>query len=333
MKRLAITAIMAVMVVLTFATPVLAYLSAPDGTMTIPSVRAFQNTVEDGDVAIIFEHNIPYSSYPTTPAPLSIVFECYSPDGTTLLNTAIPYNFTLFETKGYGHGVGVFYFPASENLSWGEAYILNIQQLPLYYNPAESTSYTLASSDYSSATLQSDSQYDVANYILGICDEFQAYYPDVGLKSTTDTAIVLSAYGEAYFRGAIPGLQTICPQLFLVQTYVPELMTTENYTMELGEEYSERLIGTDIERGAERLGDYFGVGGYFVLAMFTFGLALVPPIWTSRKGWGIEPGFAVAIVIVICAALLIGDAVFTIVMIISLIAAMAIMYIFVLKRA
>lgn len=333
MKRLGITAIMVVVIVLAFATPALAYLAAPDSPMTFPSVRVFQNTVEDGDVAIIFEYNIPYSSYPDTPASLSIVFRCYSPDGTTLLNTATPYNFTLFETHGYGHGVGVFYFPASENLSWGGAYILNIQQLPLHYNPTDSISYTLVSADYSSATLQADSQYDVYNYLLGICDEFQDYYPDVGLKSTTDTAIVLSAYGEAYFRGAIPGLQLICPQLFLVQTYVPEPMTTENYTMALGEQYKERLLGTDIERGAERLGDYFGVGGYFVLAVLTFGLALAAPIWTSRRGWGIEPGLAVAAAIVICASLLIGDAVFTIVMIASLIAAMAVMYVFLLKRA
>lgn len=333
MKRAARISLIVIVALIIIATPVFAYLEPPSGTMTFSSVRAFQNTVEDGDVTIIFDYNIPYSSYPTTPATLSIVFRCYSPDGATLLNTATPYNFTLFETAGYGYGVNVFYFPASENLSWGAAYILNIQQLPLYYNPAGSISYTLVSTDYSSATLQTDSQYDVYNYILGICDDYQAYYPDVGLKSTTDTAIVLSAYGEAYFRGGIPGLQLICPQLFLVQTYSPELMPTENYTMELGEQYSERLIGTDIERGAERLGDYFGVGWYFVLAVFTFGLALVPSIWTSRKGWGIEPGLAIATVIVICASLLIGNAVFTIVMIGSLVAAMALMYVFLLKRA
>lgn len=331
MKKLAI--IIAAVLILTIATPALAFLDAPDSPMTFPSVRVFQNTVEDGDVAIIFEYNIPYTSYPTTPASLSIVFRCYSADGAILLNTATPYNFTLFETNGYGHGVGLFYFPASEALSWEEAYILNIQQLPLHYNPADTISYTLTSADYSAATLQSDSQYDVYNYILGICDDYEDYYPDVGLKSTTDTAIVLSAYGEAYFRGAIPGLQLICPQVFLVQTYIPEGMTTENYTMGLSEDYSERLTGTDIERGAERLGDYFSVGGYFVLAVVTFGLALVPPIWTARKGWGLEPGLAAAAAVVICAALLIGDAVFTIVMIASLVAAMAIMYVFLLKRA
>ena len=103
--------------------------------------------------------------------------------------------------------------------------------------------------------------------------------------------------------------------------------------MELGEQYSQKLVGTDIERGAERLGDYFGVGGYFVLAVVTFGLALGASIWAARKGWGIEPGFIIAAAIVICASLLIGDAVFTIVMIASLVAAIAIVYVILLKRA
>ena len=334
MKKLILTVIIAAMAVLAFASPALAYLEPPTGTMTIPSVRVFQNTVEPGDVAMIFEYNIPYStSYPTTPASLSIVFRCYSPDGTTLLNTATPYNFTLFETNGYGHGVGLFYFPESANLPWLQAYKLNIQQMPNYFNPAVSISYQLTSADYSSATLQADSQEDVYNYILGICDAFQGYYPGVGLKSTTETAIMLSTYGEAYFRGAIPGLQLICPQLFLVQTYIPGRMPVEEYTMELGEQYSQKLLGTDIERGAERLGDYFGVGGYFVLAVVTFGLALGASIWAARKGWGIEPGFIIAAAIVICASLLIGDAVFTIVMIASLVAAIAIVYVILLKRA
>jgi len=333
-KRLALTAVMVAIAFLAFASPALAYLEPPTGAMTIPSVRVFKDTVAPGDVAMIFEYNIPYStSYPTTSASLSIAFRCYSPDGATLLNTATPYNFTLFENNGYGHGVGLFYFPASANLYWGQAYKLNIQQLPLLYNPASSISYQLTSADYSSATLQVDSQDDVYNYILGICDAFKGYYPAVGLKSILETTIVLSQYGEAYFRGAVPGIQLICPQLFLVQTYIPEIIPVQEYTMELGEQYSQKLVGTDIERGAGRLGNYFGVGAYFVLAVVTFGLALGASIWAARKGWGIEPGFIIATVIVICASLLIGDAVFTIVMIASLVAALAIVYVILLKRA
>lgn len=321
---------MAVLALLMVAMPALAYLDAPT-SMSFPSVKAFRNVVEIGDVAVIFEYDIEYTTYPDTLASNSIIFQMF--DSGDLINTATPYNFSSFETNGYNHGVGLFYFSAADALTWGSAYELRIQQLPAYYATASHVSYTMAESNYSTGTTQAENQQQVYLYVMDVIDDWESVYPTVTLKSTVDSAAILSIYGEAYFSNAIPNLQSICPALFLVQPYIPTTITTLAYNMDLAETYATRLSDSDIYRGANRLGDYFSVSGFVVLAIFTMIAAVIPPLICQRKGWGLEPGLIISAVIVILSALLVGDAIFAIVMIGSLVAAIALIFIFVLKRA
>lgn len=334
-KRVILSGILAVMAILALTIPVFAL--DPPTSMSIQSVRAFQGLVEPGDMLIVFHYRIVYASYTgiTPSASETFIFRLFSPDGSTLLANSTPYTFPYFETNGYGDGVSAFYFTDIPEAGWGQGYRINMLGVPAYYDPPQTFIYTMTTADYSTTAGQVDSRQDMYTYIISLCDTFRNFYPDYNLKSSTDSGEVLSVYGEAYFRATIPGLQTLCPQLFIVQSYVPEKMPiTPAYNMSLQETYTERLAGSDLMTGADRIGEYMGhISGMFVFGIFTFILCIGVCIFTMRKGWGLEPGLLVSAGLTICGSLLLGDVLFTVVMIGALIAAMGIMWVIFMKRA
>lgn len=332
-KKLTIGLIVLLAVV--FIPPALAYALAAPESMSIQEARAIRNLVETGDMAVVFHYRIEYDSYAgLTPASQTIIFRLYSANGTSLLAVSRPYVYSGFETNGYGDGVSSFYFAAADAPTWGAAYRINIFGVPAYYDPIQTMTYTMTSADYSDAVLEAASRSDLYNTVITLCDTFGTIYPEVTLKATTDSGVVLSGYGETYFRGAVPGLQTMCPALFFIQTYVPEKMAVEDYDMSLQTDYTARLVGTDIERGANRLGEWAGgIGGNVIMGLGIFIACIAVCIFTMRKGWGLEPGMLVGIGIVVLGSMLVGSFLFTLVMIIGLLAAMGIMYVFAYKKA
>ena len=328
MKRIIILAL----AILLALYPVAVYALTAPSSMVVESVRAFRNIVVSGDMAVIFHARIVYpGSYPDIPASKSILVRLYADNG-TLLGTFSPYNLSLFGTNGYGDMIGSFYFEDAP--SWEEAFVINILGLPAYFDPIQNQNYTMSTSDYSSAVDTENSRADFYLYVMELCNDLALVYPDVALKATTDYGDVLSDYGEAYFRNVVPGIQEMCPQLFFVQSYIPETIPTVSTNMSLQTQYSGRLQGTDIMRGASRLGTKLGgIPGSFVLGLFVLGACIGTGVWTQRKGWPIEIAVFAWVAIVLCAALLIGDWAFTLAMIIGLGSAIGIIYIILLKRA
>lgn len=317
---------------LLLAVPVFAFLDNPT-SMSVESVKWFRNVAVDGDMVGIFRYKIPYGAYPATPASSTIMFRLYDTDGVTLKATNTPYVYVLFATNGYGDGVSSFYLPPGSG-TWGASYKINIYGLPAFYSGLPSYVLDIAVADWSTANSTTEAQRDdLYNYVLQLSDDLKTIYTTIPLKAATDGAFTLSPYGESYFTGAIPGIYSMCPQLFFSQVYVPQKITTDNYTMALAEQYKSRLQGTDIDRGTRRIGALIGVGGQFVSGFFVIGLCVWACIYAYRKGWGIESGLLISGGIVTGAAALLGDAMFTIVMVAALVAGIAIFWILHLKRA
>jgi len=312
-------------------------LQAPS-SIEVSDVRVFRNLVESGDSLFIFKYDIAYTSdnYPVVPASSSFLFRHYDDDGVTLKNTSIPYNYSFFESNGYGDGVSSFYYSASDNApTWAAASVINIYGGPAYFSPTQTLSYTLTPSDFTSETTQDANRDEMYAYVLSLADELESNYQDTGivLSTTSDVGIVLSTYGELYFRSAIPGISSLCPDLFFIQVYVPEQMEVTAYDLSLGENYTARLAGTDWWDGFTKIGEGIGTSAVFASAAIFFVLCVAICVWTVKKEWGIEPGIAVSTLIGIFAAMLIGNVLFTIMMVVSLVAAMGIVYIIILKRA
>jgi hypothetical protein len=319
------------------ATPALAYITAPT-SVTISSVNVYRNLAETGDYLVMFHYSMPYTSdnYTTTPASESVMFRLYDTDGTTLLDSGVPYVNPYFGSNGYGEGVGSFYLSASDSPpDWEDAVVINIFGTPAFFSPAFTQSYILTEDAYITETSQDANRTLLRTYILLECDKLTASYSDTGitLKATSDAGIVLSAYGDLYFRGVVDGLQLLCPELFFIQTLIPEEMVVTEYDMSLGETYAARLDTDDLGKGFDRMGDLIGVGGGFFSALLVFIATIGLSIWASRKGWGAEIGLMGGAIIGVGMAILMGDVVFTIMMVGSLAAGIGIVWLVFLKKA
>lgn len=333
-SRIVICALAALCLV---ASPVYA-LDPPDNKQ-FNDVEVYEDLAEEGDMLILFQWEWTYSANvtPETTASDSIMYRLYDTDGTTEITAGTPFVFSAFEideydANGYQDNVGAIYFNAADNMTWGQPYVINIWGVPAFYAPTETLTYTLQAGDYSDATGQEESRQELYTFVMTLCDRLGSIY-DIDLKTTSDSGIVLSAYGEIYFRGVISGLQYLCPQLFFMQVYVPEQMGVVSYNMTTGETFTARKVGTDLERGLDRGGDLIGVSGsMFAAIAFFLGCGAVALAFIA-KGWGVEGATLICVPIGIGAAVLIGDWIFIALMCVTLAMFMGLVYIIALKRA
>lgn len=331
MRRIIAAVLIAFLLIGIVSPLALAYIDPPE-SIGIISAHVFQNLAETGDTSIVFYWAIPYPSDNYTglpPASVSIFFRLMDPTGTTTLQTTQPYVFTPFGTVGYGYGVSDFYFTAADNFTMGSACQIELVESPQYYAAPATTSHPLTTDDWSTPT-----QAKMHDYFITLCDLLNARYPTiVSLKAASSGGTVLSALGENYFDGAVPNLQILCPILFLQQQYSPVGMTTTPFNSNLQNQYSVRLQGSEIKRGADRIAAHVGLTGYFVLGFAVFIGCIGLCIFTMRRQWGVEPGMVASAILVVAGAVFMGNAVFTICMIGALIAGIAIMFQFHGRRA
>lgn len=314
------------------AVPVFAYLANPT-SISIQSAKVFRNLAQTGDMLIVFHYNIAFTSYPNTSATSSVIFRLYDTDGTTILSQANPYNFSLFETNGYGDGVSSFYFTANQSPAWAGAYSINILATPAYFSPAQNISYPLALTDYDTSATQADSQNALYTEVIRLCDVLKGIYPTYSLKAVTDSGIVLSVYGEPYFRAVIPGIQTLSPLCFFVQQGTPQPIAVQNYTISQRTQ-NEILNGSDLMIGATRIGTHLGgISGAAVFGIMAFIMAIVICVVTYRLGWGVEPAALITAGIGIWGSITVGNFFYTLTMIGGLVAGMGISYVIFLRRA
>ena len=321
-----------------------AYALTLPSSLTIPEggVKVFRNLAQNGDRLYVFEPHVNFTgdAWPDTPASSSIIYRLYDADGTTLKATSSPYVYPYFGSNGYGSGVGSFYFASSDNApAWGSAAKIEIYGTPAYFSPAQTFSYTLTSNDYiddTSTEYTSNYMNEQAlyNFVLLLSDRLQSDYESTGviLKTSSDAGVVLTSYGELYFKGVIPGIQNLCPDLFYIQVYVPTEMPV-SYNMTMQQTYTARHATDEIGEGLSGVGDAMGVSGSFVGAGIVFLITMVAAVVTSRKGWGAEPGLAIGALVGIFFAVTLGNTIFTIMMVFSLVAAIGIVFMFLLKRA
>lgn len=302
---------------------------APTSRSVISSF-VVRNAVEPGDMAIAFHYNIAYSDYPTELASETFMFRLYTSDLSEVLATSVPYSYSF--NNGYGQGISGFYFSADDAPTWGEAYKINIAASPIYFDPVPAAYYS-SLSNYSIETDQDASQDAMRDYILDVCHLLQAFDADLVLTGNTDYGEMLSAFGESYLRGAIPGISSIAPGLFMVQTYSISL-ETPTYNMSLEQTYKARLEDSDIMIGADRIGEYlFGVTGQTVMAFVAILACIALLLFLLSKGWGMEPGYIGSSIILTAAALLLGDAIFYIRIIMALLAGVFIMFLILGRRS
>lgn len=325
-KRRIIILFLVALMMLFSASPVYADTLDPDSDPTIQSFNVYRNLRETGDFLLVIYANIPYTVLPDTSVTETFIWRLLDTDGTTELGSTLGTN---YNEDGYGFNVYSMYFTAAEvtalGIVWATAYPVRLSGNPVVFDTPPVYNYSLAAPDYSSETVQADVQSELAARILTISADLTNKWglaPAVDLLTETEVGTVLSIFGEAFWRGAINGIQSMAPAAFSVIIRVIDVESREwstNYTDNLTNQWAGTWVETAQEGGKALFGTDYDLLSVIMILLFAGGL-MVGNIMLTGDMWN---GFAdVAVVGVIGARLGMFD--FGILM---LIAAMAWIYI------
>lgn len=206
-----------VLLSLVFALPCRA-MSWPTSTPTVIQFDVYRNLLETGDRLLLIYENTPYSTTPTTPASDTFIWRLYAADNVTEIGSAVCYP---YHDNGYGYNLVSMYFTAAQatalGFTWGATLNVRLSGNPVYFSPTiPQYNFSITSGDYSSLTVTADVQAELSVRILTLASDLDIQWglTTYSLLQETETGTVLSLYGEAFFRGAIYGLQGLCPQVF-----------------------------------------------------------------------------------------------------------------------
>jgi hypothetical protein len=199
---------------LLFPTLIYADTAVPNLT-AINETHAWRNVLESNDYLLVARYNVAYGANPVTDISDTFAFRLMDTTNTIELGVVEAYP---YQNDGYGQGVVSWYFPASSNLTWNSPYWIRIEgKIPTFTSPPI-YNINLPSTTYSSYTSTIDIQNDIASKIISMANTIgRSWTPNQTLTEETESGTVLSQSGESYFRPVIPGIQSMCPGLFILQ--------------------------------------------------------------------------------------------------------------------
>ena len=285
------TAIVLSVLVLTL-TPTMAVLAAlqPDDTPSIVTKKCYRNILETADFLIVWESLIPYGTPPPgEPVTETFIWEFLDTNGVTVLGSTIG---TAYVNDGYNYQCGSMYFAASEGLLWDPAlfYTLRLNESPLAFVTPTTFDYPIDSVEYSLEVVTSDVQNELTIDILLLSKDLDTRWgfgPTSSLINDDETGQTLSIFGQAYFRGAIYGLQALAPGLFPLSVTtidLPDRTWTDAYVTTLENQYTGTWVDTAKAGGAALFGTSFDLLSVIILLACVGGL-FVGNTMLSHNQW------------------------------------------------
>ena len=240
--RVALLALILIMAI-GIAAPAYAETEPPDSDPTIEKFNVYRNLLETGDMLVLVYANIPYATPPETLVTITFIWSLVDTDGTTELGSTVGY---AYNDGGFGYNVYSMYFSAAEVIAkgmtvWGTSYIVRLSGNPVYFTTPPVYNYYLSASDYTALSDTSDVQAELAARILQIATDLDSKWglaTIYSLVTELEAGAALSLYGQAFFRGAIYGVQSFAPAIFPVQI---RNLTITDRTWDT--EFSENLTG------------------------------------------------------------------------------------------
>lgn len=302
MKYIKATSALLIVIILMIclALPVLA-ISNPDSDPTISDIHTNTYLIESGDMAIYGQYDIPHGSIPTDDADETYLIRLIDTDNSSQLGCVVP--FVKFDS-GYNEGVFAFYFAAADAPTANQSYIIRITQNPAYFTSPQSWDYVIQSTDWTTETSQDDNRTEFRINIINIAEQLESAHSETLLESSVGGTVLADPAGEAYFRGAIYGIQAMCPALFLVQAITWDT-TDRSWATTQFDSYGTRYTGTFIGTASDNTSATFGLETNVMMAAI-FGLPIIlgAVIVSTAKWRRQDPGYMVAMLVFICTALM-----------------------------
>ncbi len=282
MKRLKVvlTALLVGIVVLAIM-PATAVFAAdpPDSTPSIIAKKCYRNILEAGDFLIVWESLIPYATTPPGELVTEVfIWEFIDTDGSTVLGSS---NGWAYVDDGYNYQCGSMYFGfGGSTPTWDPTPVntLRLRGNPLAFVTPPIYDYPIDSIDYSLEVATDAVQSELALDILLISADLDAQWdlgPTNSLINDDETGQTLSVFGQAYFRGAIYGLQALAPSLFPLAVTTIDLADrawTDAYVTTLENQYAGTWVDTAKEGGATLFGTDFDLLSVIILLGCVFGM-------------------------------------------------------------
>jgi len=259
----------------------------PD-TLQVNSARVFKDLVEADDYLLVLYYTIDWTlptDQPDDAANKTFTVRLMETDQSAVIG-----NGTIFPffDSGYGEGCVSIYFAAADAPTWGDPYVIRLEASPSYWADPPLTTYALTASDYSPFTGQDDNEAALKAYLLDVGIDLEFAWNAPGEIVTQSLGSVLAASGEMYFEGAVPGLRTLCPSIFLTQITGPT--ATPNVWTEAGaEEWHDQWDDTFVEDANDSLDDLFGSAS-MVWNVVGFVIMLACMIYSYTKFQVARPG-------------------------------------------
>jgi hypothetical protein len=267
MKRtLQLLLILITVSLLTFVwvTPVFA-ISNPT-SITMPTVKVFQNIFENNDVLFLLSYNVAYSTEPDEPASSTFLMSIYGTNGTTLIQSR-PLNC-------YQYNIQSIYFNATQaaaSLTWGSAYVVRVAGNPTYFatltEGTNQVTTTLADANWIAGDM-TNSRLLLKQHCLDLAANLENAWTVTLIVSTPD-GDKLNSTGWTTFTEAIPGIDTAIPSLFQMTSttiQIAEVPSTGAYAGTLSQIGTQ--LGTATQNAFNGIGTYLGVSGQMVAAMW-----------------------------------------------------------------
>lgn len=253
-----------------YALPVYADQADPDSTPTVEQINVYRNLLETGDKFYLIYANIPYSApLPDATEPEAFIWQLIGTDNSTVLGQATGY---AYNDSGYGYNVYGMYFDSTENVTWNSLYQIKLVGNPAIFDTPKEYYYPLALSDYTTLTTTADNQASLAARIINLAGQLDirwALTATYSLLYEAEGSTVLSIFGEAFFRGAIYGVQALAPAAF--RMVVSDIDAEDRtWTSGYSDNLSSQFSGTWIEPAKTGGGTLFGVGYDLTSIIITF---------------------------------------------------------------
>jgi hypothetical protein len=250
-------------------------------SVTLVNYYATNNLLETGDFFLLIDYNIAYSGgYPTVPASNAFTFRLFDPTGSTEIADALPYVFTTATTgftgtNGFGEGVVAYYFNSASAPTWDLNYIIKVSGNPAEFSSPLEYDFQLPSAAYQSS---SDNATGLANELRTIATQLSIQW-GIPLLSDASATSVFTADGEGYFRNAIPGVQSLAPNIFEDQQEQSPDTTSASYDTNLSNTYQHRFDNSWVHTSLAAGADLF----HLPLPLFVGIFALAGCIWMIKK--------------------------------------------------
>jgi len=218
--RLSTALTLALMLLLSLASPVLA-IANPDSGPTIEQVDVYRHCLESDDMLVVVQYFVDYTVNPAETINQAFLGRLIAADGVTVLANVAPYS---YYDKGYDHGVYAVYLGAVEAAGhWGTACTISFEGNPTLAWPGDPPKVTTPTLNWHATTTSQATELLLGSNVLTIANTLSDYWGIAwALVTETVEGTKLSSFGDQYFTNAIPYLREMVPNIFLGGIVAPE---------------------------------------------------------------------------------------------------------------